>query len=89
MDSIIKKRIIDEANYMLNTKQTVREISKVFKVSKSTIHKDLHEKLVHINKDIYNEIKEILLYHKEIRHIRGGMATKKKYKKWNLMIENN
>ena len=74
---------------MLKTKNTVREIANVFKISKSTVHKDLHERLLYINKDLYNEIEKILSYHKQIRHIRGGQSTKKKYKKLNLMIENN
>ena len=84
MNSLMKKRIIDEANYMLKTNKTVREISKEFKVSKSTVHKDLHERLIDINLDLYNKIKSILNYHKEVRHIRGGESTKKKYKKSNL-----
>ena len=81
MDSIIKKRIIDEANYMLKTKETVRKIAKVFKVSKSTVHKDLHERLIEIDNNLYNKINNIFIYHKKIRHIRGGQSTKKKYKK--------
>ena len=81
MDYIIKKRIIDEAHYMINTKKTVREIAKIFNISKSTIHNDLHEKLKYINLELYNEIKSILNYHKKIRHIRGGQSTKKKYEK--------
>ena len=89
MDSIIKKRIIDEAHYMLNTKKTLREISKIFEVSKSTVHKDLHERLLYINIDLYNKINSILSYHKKVRHIRGGQSTKKKYEKLNLSIENN
>ena len=81
MDSIIKKRIIEEAEYMLKTKETVREIAKVFNVSKSTIHKDLHERLIDIDYDLYKEIDSILKYHIDVRHIRGGESTKKKYKK--------
>lgn len=81
MNSLIVKRVIDEANYMLETKQTIREIAKVFNVSKSTVHKDLHERLLDINLDLYNEVDNILKYHIDIRHIRGGQSTKKKYKK--------
>ena len=84
MNSIMRKRIIDEAQYMLETNKTVREISQVFNVSKSTIHKDLHDRLKYINIDIYNKIESIFYYHKKIRHIRGGQSTKKKYKKLNL-----
>ena len=50
-------------------------------VSKSTVHKDLHERLLYINKKLYNEVYDILQYHIGIRHIRGGQSTKKKFKK--------
>ena len=85
MDSIIVKRIIDEAKYMIKTKKTVRDISKAFNVSKSTVHKDLHERLEEINLKLYDKINAILIYHKEIRHIRGGQSTKKKYEKLNFI----
>ena len=81
MNSLIVKRVIDEANYMLDTKQTIREIAKIFNVSKSTVHKDLHERLIDIDFKLYQEIDCILKYHTDIRHIRGGESTKKKYKK--------
>ena len=81
MNSLISRRVIDEANYMLKTKKTIRDIAKVFKVSKSTVHKDLHERLIDINKKLYLEVNDILKYHIDIRHIRGGESTKKKYKK--------
>ena len=81
MNSLISKRVIDEAKYMLETKKTIREIAKVFKVSKSTVHKDLHDRLVEIDYTLYKSIKDILIYHINIRHIRGGESTKKKYKK--------
>ena len=81
MNSLIVKRVIDEANYILDTKETIREIAKVFNVSKSTVHKDLHERLANINSDLYLQIDSILKYHIDVRHIRGGESTKKKYKK--------
>ena len=81
MNSLIIKRVIEEANYMLDTKQTIREIAKIFSVSKSTVHKDLHERLLEIDFKLFQQIDEILRYHIEIRHIRGGESTKKKYKK--------
>ena len=81
MDSLISKRVIDEAKYMLETKQTIREIAKIFKVSKSTVHKDLHDRLIEIDNTLYVKINDILKYHIDIRHIRGGESTKKKYKK--------
>ena len=80
MNSFIIKRVLDEADYMLNTKKTIREIASVFNVSKSTVHKDLHERLYEINIDLFNEIDSILKYHIDVRHIRGGESTKKKYK---------
>lgn len=84
MNHIIIKRTIDEANYMLDTKKTIREIASIFNVSKSTVHKDLHERLIEIDYNLYKEIDSILKYHIDVRHIRGGESTKKKYKKENL-----
>ncbi len=81
MNSLIIKRVIDEANYMLKTKDTIREIAKIFNVSKSTVHKDLHERLFDIDSNLYYMVDDILKYHLDVRHIRGGESTKKKYKK--------
>ena len=81
MNSLIIKRVLDEADYMLNTKKTIREIATIFNVSKSTVHKDLHERLRDINIELYDQIDSILKYHIDVRHIRGGESTKKKYKK--------
>ena len=75
----ISKRVIDEVEYMIDTKKTIREIAKVFNVSKSTVHIDLNKRLKYINSNTYNEVKKILNYHLKIRHIRGGEATRKKY----------
>ena len=80
MNSLIIKRVIDEANYMKDTKKTIRELAKIFNVSKSTVHKDLHERLIDIDAALYEEINDILRYHINVRHIRGGESTKKKYK---------
>ena len=84
MNSLILKRVLDEANYMLNTKETIREVAAVFNVSKSTVHKDLHERLRDINFELFEQIDSILKYHIDVRHIRGGQSTKKKYKKVDL-----
>lgn len=81
MNSLIIKRVLDEANYMLDTKETIRDIAKIFNVSKSTVHKDLHERLIDIDSNLFYEINSILKYHIDVRHIRGGESTKKKYKK--------
>lgn len=79
MSSVITKRVIDEANYILETGKTVRELAGTFKVSKSTVHKDLHERLSHIDKSLYEKVDQLLKYHIDIRHLRGGESTKKKY----------
>lgn len=81
MNSLIIERVINEANYMINTNDTIREISKVFNVSKSTVHKDLHERLLYINRNLYYKVYDIIQYHLDVRHIRGGQSTKKKYEK--------
>lgn len=80
----IKERTIKIGKYIVETRKTVRVIAKEFGVSKSTVHKDLTERLPEINPDLANEVKEILDYHKSIRHLRGGEATKMKYKKEEL-----
>jgi putative DeoR family transcriptional regulator, stage III sporulation protein D len=77
----IKERTIKIGKYIVETRKTVRVIAKEFGVSKSTVHKDLTERLPEINPDLANEVKGILDYHKSIRHLRGGEATKMKYQK--------
>lgn len=77
----IKERTIKIGRYIVETRKTVRTIAKEFGVSKSTVHKDLTERLPEINAELANEVKEILDYHKSIRHLRGGEATKVKYRK--------
>lgn len=76
----IDERASALACYMLENKTTVRDAAKHFGVSKSTVHKDVTERLYYINKPLYNEVKELLEYNKSQRHIRGGIATRKKYK---------
>lgn len=78
---LITNRVINEAEYMVNTKKTIREIAKYFCVSKSTVHIDLNKRLKGINYELYKRVKTILKYHIQIRHIRGGEATRKKYEK--------
>jgi putative DeoR family transcriptional regulator (stage III sporulation protein D) len=77
----IKERTIKIGTSIVETKNTVRTIAKEFGVSKSTVHKDLTERLPEINPDLANQVKHILEYHKSIRHLRGGEATKIKYRK--------
>ena len=77
----INERVLNETQVILKTGYTIREIAKIFNVSKSTVHKDLHERLLKIDKNKYNEVEKILKYHTDIRHIRGGQSTKEKYLK--------
>ena len=75
----IEERAVNLAHYIINHKDTVRGAAKKFGISKSTVHKDVSERLVHINKALAVEVRRILDENKAERHIRGGMATKLKY----------
>ncbi len=79
MHDHIKERTLKIATHLLESRQTVRRIAKEFGVSKSTVHKDLTERLPTINPALAKEVKNVLEYHKSIRHLRGGEATKRKY----------
>lgn len=79
MNKKIISRVIEEGKYMLSTGKTVREMVDVFGISKSTIHKDLRERLLEIDRELYEKVSNILQYHMDIRHIRGGEATRKKF----------
>lgn len=80
MKDYIEERVLEVANYIIDSKATIRKTAKVFGVSKSTIHKDMTERLPKINPSIAQEAKNILDLNKAERHIRGGKATKLKYK---------
>jgi putative DeoR family transcriptional regulator (stage III sporulation protein D) len=71
--------VVAAARYVMDTKSTVRETAKVFGVSKSTIHKDITDRLPRINPSLADDVKKVLAYNKAERHIRGGKATKEKY----------
>lgn len=79
MNKEIESRILKEAHMMLKTKKTVRELSNIFGVSKSTVHKDLKYRLIRLDHELYQKVEKILKFHKEVRHLRGGESTKKKY----------
>ena len=81
MKSHIEERAIIVAKYILEKNTTVRQTAKTFGVSKSTIHKDVTERLKEINPSLAQEVKKVLEKNKSERHIRGGLATKKKYQK--------
>ena len=80
MKDYIKARTIELANYVIDNKSTVREAAKKFGVSKSTVHKDVTERLKKYNPGLYRQVKKILEKNKEERHIRGGIATREKYR---------
>ncbi len=77
----INVRVLEEAQVIMETGYTIREIAKMFHVSKSTVHKDLHERLKKIDKIKYEKVDDILKFHTDIRHIRGGESTRRKYQK--------
>ena len=75
----LEQRACDLAVYMIENRATVRAAAKQFGISKSTVHKDLTERLPWINKSLHQQVLEILAINKQERHIRGGMATRQKY----------
>ena len=75
----IEERATKLAHYIIETKETVRSTALVFGISKSTVHKDVTERLLKINPALAIEVRKILEENKSERHIRGGMATKMKY----------
>ena len=79
MNLYIEARVLDIADYIVETGATVRAAASVFGVSKSTVHKDITERLRQINKVLGEQVAAVLETNKDERHIRGGMATKEKY----------
>ena len=80
MKGNIEERAVRLAEYIIEQKTTVRTAAKKFGVSKSTVHKDLCERLPEINRALYLQAKAVLEENKAERHIRGGMATREKYR---------
>ncbi len=80
MDSTIEQRVCSLAVYMIETGATVRNAAKHFGISKSTVHKDLSQRLPQYNKGLYRQVRTVLDLNKSQRHIRGGLATRAKYK---------
>lgn len=79
MKDHIWKRVLEVSRYISQTKATVRDTAKVFGVSKSTVHKDVTERLPRINRELADQVKRVLEHNKSERHIRGGEATRRKY----------
>lgn len=80
MKMSITSRIFAEADFILKSNGTVRSVAKIFGVSKSTVHNDLSRKLKRLNISLYQKVNNLLKFNLAERHIRGGEATKKKYK---------
>lgn len=85
MKDYIEERAVEIANYIVETKATVRQTAKKFGISKSTVHKDVTERLLQFNPPLAVEARKILDLNKSERHIRGGLATREKY----LHLENH
>lgn len=80
MDGTIEQRACDLAAYIIENGATVRSAAKHFGISKSTVHKDLSQRLPQCNKGLYRQVRSVLDLNKAQRHIRGGMATREKYR---------
>ena len=76
-----RERILLEGEYIVKHNATVRKTAKVFGIGKSTVHKDLSQRLPKYNRTLYAQVRQILDQNKAQRHIRGGLATREKYKK--------
>ena len=81
MKDYMEDRVIAFSRYIIENSSTVRETAKHFFISKSTVHKDVTERLKHIDPDLYEQVRTVLNFNKAERHIRGGLATKEKYAK--------
>ena len=79
MKDYIEERAVEIANYIIENSATVRQTAKQFRISKSTVHKDVTDRLIQINPALAGEARKILDVNKEERHIRGGLATREKY----------
>lgn len=77
--SMIDDRATKLGEFIVENKTTVRRAAKQFGISKSTVHKDVSQRLKYIDSSLYRDVKNVLALNKAQRHIRGGMATKRKY----------
>lgn len=88
MKDYIEKRAVLYARYIIDNDATVRDTAKKFDISKSTVHKDVSQRLKQIDFDLYEKVRQVLNKNKAERHIRGGMATKMKYENEHAKIKN-
>jgi len=77
----IEEQVCDLALYIIENKATVRQAAKKFGISKSTVHKDITQRLRSINGELYHKVRQVMDENKAERHIRGGIATREKYKR--------
>lgn len=80
MKGVVEERAIELGEYILHNNATVRAAAKRFHISKSTVHKDVSERLQTVNPQLYGQVRHVLEVNKAQRHIRGGQATRRKYK---------
>lgn len=80
MKDHIWQRVVDVGNYILRSRATVRDTARVFGVSKSTVHKDVTERLPKVNAQLADQVKQVLEVNKAERHLRGGEATRQKFR---------
>ncbi len=83
MKGAVEERAIVLGEYILENKTTVRAAARRFHISKSTVHKDVSDRLKSVNPALYGQVREILEVNKAQRHIRGGLATREKYRQLN------
>ena len=81
MKGLPEERAVSLALYIIENNATVRKAAKEFNISKSTVHKDVSERLAGINETLHKQVKQVLEQNKAERHIRGGMATRNKYER--------
>ncbi len=86
---MIEDRILEEANYILDTKSTIRQTAEKFGVSKSTVHLDMSGRLIKIDSYLYYRVRDILEYNFSVRHLRGGESTKRRYEELSKMRGEN
>ena len=75
----LEERCVRIGQYMVDTGATVRETAKSFGISKSSVHKDVHQRLPQVSQTLASQVRQVLTYHKSVRHLRGGEATRRKY----------
>lgn len=80
MTDVVDIRAVELGEYIVKNRATVRSAAKAFSVSKSTVHMDVTKRLKNIEPDLYADVRKVLEINKAQRHIRGGLATKEKYK---------